>query len=183
LLVYPALLEADDFLDVLPMITGEFVSFMRGRGTELYLIREYTPGDPGRYVDWKATAKTGELKVRDFTREDERRLRLVFDNPEPGRVSPPAYERSVSLAASLACHFSSENIELSFAGTGYEGGNHLEDFLRYLAVVQPAPPRPGDEESFLDALPVSTDYNVILSPCKPGSLPSALWHSSYVIYM
>jgi uncharacterized protein (DUF58 family) len=183
LLVYPALLEADDFLDVLPMITGEFVSFMRGRGTELYLIRDYTPGDPGRYVDWKATAKTGDLKVRDFTREDERRLRLVFDNPEPGRVSPPAYERAVSLAASLACHFSSENIELSFAGTGYEGGNHLEDFLRYLAVVQPALPRPGDEESFLDALPVSTDYNVILSPCKPGSLPSALWHSSYVIYM
>src|SRR6202000_2699059 len=27
LLVYPALLEADDFLDVLPMITGEFVSY------------------------------------------------------------------------------------------------------------------------------------------------------------
>jgi uncharacterized protein (DUF58 family) len=183
LLVYPALLEADDFLDVLPMITGEFVSFMRGRGTELYLIRDCTPDDPGRYVDWKATAKTGDLKVREFTREDERRLRLVFDNPESGRVSPPAYEHAVSLAASLACHFSSENIELSFAGTDYEGGNNLEDFLRYLAVVQPAKPQPGEEESFLDALPVSTDYNVILSACKPGSLPSALWHTSYVIYM
>jgi uncharacterized protein (DUF58 family) len=183
LLVYPALLEADDFLEVLPMITGESVSFMRGRGTELYLIREYTPGDPGRYVDWKATAKTGDLKVREFTREDERRLRLVFDNPGPGQVSTPAYERAVSLAASLACHFSSENIELTFAGTGYEGGNHLEDFLRYLAMVQPALPQPGAEGSVLDSLPVSTDYNVILSACKPGSLPSALWHSSYVIYM
>ncbi len=183
LLVYPALLEADDFLDVLPMITGEFVSFMRGRGTELYLIREYTPGDPGRYVDWKATAKTGDLKVREFTREDERRLRLVFDNPVPGQVSPPAYEHAVSLAASLACHFSSENIELSFAGTAYEGGNNLEDFLRYLAVIQPAKLQPGAEGTILDSLPVSTDYNVILSPCKLGSLPSALWHSSYVIYM
>jgi len=37
--------------------------------------------------------------------------------------------------------------------------------------------------TFLDALPVSQDYNVILTSRKPGSLPSALWFSSYVIYM
>jgi uncharacterized protein (DUF58 family) len=179
LIVYPTMLEPDDFLDVLPMITGDFVSFMRGRGTELYRIREATPHDPGRFVDWKATAKTGTLKVREFTREDERRLRLVFDNPEPGRVSSPAYERAVSMAASLACHFNSENIDLSYAGSCYDGGLHLADFLRYLATVQPDRRDP----SFLDALPVSQDYNVILTSRKPGSLPSALWHSSYVIYM
>ncbi|MCU1331917.1 MAG: hypothetical protein JWM08_909 [Candidatus Angelobacter sp.] len=179
LVVYPSLLEPDDFLDVLPMITGDFVSFMRGRGTELYRIREATPQDPGRFVDWKATAKTGQLKVREFTREDERRLRLVFDNPEPGRVSLPAYERSVSMAASLACHFNTENIDLSYAGSCYDGGLHLADFLRYLATVQPD----SRDPQFLDALPVSQDYNVILTSRKPGSLPSALWHSSYVIYM
>jgi uncharacterized protein (DUF58 family) len=179
LLVYPELLEPDDFLDILPMITGEFVSFVRGRGTELYRIREATPQDPGRFVDWKATAKTGTLKVREFTREDERRLRLVFDNPEPGRVSPEAYERAVSLAASLACHFNTENIDLSFDGSCYEGGLHLADYLRYLATIQPD----SRDPSFLDALPVSQDYNVILTARKPGSLPSALWHSSDVIYM
>ena len=179
LLVYPALLESDDFLDVLPMITGEFVSFVRGRGTELYRIREHTPQDPGRFVDWKATAKTGALKVREFTREDERRLRLVFDNPEPGKVSPAAYEHAVSMAASLACHFNSEHIDLSFAGSCYDGGFHLADFLRYLATIQPD----SRDPSFLDALPVSQDYNVILTARKPGSLPSALWFSSYVIYM
>ena len=179
LLVYPALLEPDDFLDILPMITGEFVSSVRGRGNELYRIREHTPQDPGRFVDWKATAKTGALKVREFTREDERRLRIVFDNPEPGRVSSPAYERAVSLAASLACHFNGENVDLSFAGSGYDDGLHLADFLRYLATVQPD----RKDVTFLDALPVSQDYNVILTSRKPGSLPSALWFSSYVIYM
>ncbi|HEU4413771.1 MAG TPA: DUF58 domain-containing protein [Candidatus Angelobacter sp.] len=179
LLVYPALLEPDDFLDLLPMITGEFVSFVRGRGSELYRIREHTPQDPGRFVDWKATAKTGALKVREFTREDERRLRLVFDNPEPGRVTPEAYEHAVSLAASLACHFNTENVDLSFDGSCYDGGHRLEDFLRYLATVQPDRRDP----QFLDALPVSQDYNVILTARKPGSLPSALWFSSYVIYM
>jgi uncharacterized protein (DUF58 family) len=179
LLVYPALLESDDFLELLPMITGEFVSFVRGRGSELYRIREHTPQDPGRFVDWKATAKTGALKVREFTREDERRLRVVFDNPEPGRVSSPAYEHAVSLAASLACHFNGENVDLSFAGSCYDGGLHLEDFLRYLATIQPD----SRDPHFLDALPVSQDYNLILTSRKPGSLPSALWFSSYVIYM
>jgi uncharacterized protein (DUF58 family) len=179
LLVYPALLEPEDLLDVLPMITGEFVSFVRGRGSELYRIREHTPQDPARFVDWKATAKTGALKVREFTREDERRLRLVFDNPEPGRVSSPAYEHAVSMAASLACHFNGEHVDLTFAGSCYDGGLHLADFLRYLATIQPD----SRDPSFLDALPVSQDYNVILTARKPGSLPSALWHSSYVIYM
>ncbi|HSM86149.1 MAG TPA: DUF58 domain-containing protein [Candidatus Limnocylindrales bacterium] len=179
LLVYPALLDSDDVLDVLPMITGEFVSYMRGRGSELYLIREYTPHDPARYLDWKATAKTGSLKVREFSREDERRLRLVFDNPVPGRITPVAYERAVSLAATLACHFNAENIDLSFAGSGFHGGSSLEEFLRYLALVHPS----SSPDPVLDLLPVSSDFNVILTARKPGTLPSALWHSSYVIYM
>ncbi|HYL93030.1 MAG TPA: DUF58 domain-containing protein [Alphaproteobacteria bacterium] len=178
LLVYPALLEADDFLELLPMITGEFASFVQGRGTDLHLIREHTPQDPARFVDWKSTAKTGALKVREFTREDERRLRIVFDNPAPGAVSMPAYEHAVSMAASLACHFSSQNVELSFAASGYAGGGQLEDFLAYLALVQPAV-----GESVLDSLPVSPDYNVILTSRKAGSIPSAMWAGSYVIFM
>jgi uncharacterized protein (DUF58 family) len=179
LLVYPALLESDDVLDVLPMITGEFVSYARGRGSELYLIREYTPQDSARNLDWKATAKTGSLKVREYSREDERRLRLVFDNSEPGRVTSTAYERAVSLAATLACHFNTENVDLSFAGSGYGGGMNLEDFLRYLATVQPE----KTAESVLDTLPVSSDFNVIITARTPGTLPSALWFTSYVIYM
>jgi uncharacterized protein (DUF58 family) len=182
LLVYPALLDQDNLLDVLPMITGEFVSYMRGRGSELYRIREHTPEDPARTVDWKATAKTGALKVREFTREDERRLRVVFDNPEPLRISSDRYENAVSLAATLACHFATENVELSFAGSGYLGGTSLEDFLRYLALIQPQPAA-AYGENVLDALPVSSDYNVILTARKPGTLPSSLWHSSYVIYI
>jgi len=178
LLVYPQLIQPDEFLDVLPLITGEFVSFVRGRGSELYRIREHTPQDPARYVDWKATAKTGSLKVREFTREDERRMRVVFDNPEPGQVSTESYERAVSLAATLACHFAGEHVDLSFAGPDYEGSNSLDDFLRYLALMQPAP-----RTWVLEQLPVSSDFNVILTARTPGSIPTPIWVTSYVIYM
>lgn len=180
LVVYPALMAPDEVLDVLPLVTGEFVSFVRGRGSELYLIREHTPQDTARFVDWKATAKTGSLKVREFTREDERRLRVVFDNAEPGQVSPASYERAVSLAATLACHFAGEKVELSFAGSEYQGGQDLDGFLRHLALVMPQPNLSG---WVLESLPFSDDFNVILTARTPGTIPGPLWESSYVIYM
>lgn len=178
LVVYPAMVAPDDLLEILPQITGEYVSFVRGRGTELYRIREHTPDDMARYVDWKATAKTGSLKVREFTREDERRLRFVFDNPEPGKVSPEAYEHAVSLAASLACHFAGKNVDLSFAGSDYTGGQRLDDFLRHLALIQPQ-----RSDWVLESMPVSSDFNVILTSRTPGSIPNNIWECSYVIYM
>jgi uncharacterized protein (DUF58 family) len=178
LLVYPAMIEPDDLLEILPLVTGEYMSFVRGRGSELYRIREHTPDDMVRYVDWKATAKTGSLKVREFTREDERRLRVVFDNPEPGRVSPEAYERAVSLAASLASHFAEENVDLSFAGSNYDGSQRFDDFLRHLALIEPQP-----SDWVLESMPVSTDFNIILTSRTPGSIPNAIWECSYVIYM
>jgi len=177
-LIYPALLESDRFFDMLPMITGEFASYQRGRGTELYRIREHTPQDSARFVDWKATAKTGALKVREFTREDERRLRIVFDNPAAGTVPEDAYEHAISTAASLACHFAGENVELAFAATAYQGAQELEDFLRYLALV-----RPGGPSRLLDDLPVSPDYNLVITASPRGSIPTDLWATSYVIFM
>jgi uncharacterized protein (DUF58 family) len=178
LLVYPAMIEPEALLDVLPHISGEFVSYVRGRGADLYRIREYTSDDMVRHIDWKATAKTGALKVREFTREDERRLRLVFDNPEPGRVSSEAYERGVSLAATLACHFVGENVDLAFAGADYDEGQYLDDFLRYLALIQPR-----NSEWVLESMPVSSDFNVIVTSRRPGSIPNSIWECSYVIYM
>ncbi|HLJ30419.1 MAG TPA: DUF58 domain-containing protein [Candidatus Angelobacter sp.] len=178
LMVFPALLESRNFLELLSTITGEHSTMLRGPGSELYRIREHTPQDSARFVDWKAAAKTGSLKVREFAREDERRLRIVFDNSTPGVVSPQAYERAVSVAASLAWHLTQEGVDLSYAAPFYAGGSHLHDFLGYLSVVQPAP-----DESILNSLPASSDYNVIITGRKPGSIPSALWASAYVIYM
>src|SRR6058998_2389643 len=98
IVVYPSVEPPDEFFQVLPLITGEFESFTRGRGSDLYRIREYMPEDSARHVDWKATAKSGSLKVREFSREDDRKLRIVFDNPSPGVVPEPAYENAVRLA-------------------------------------------------------------------------------------
>ena len=178
IVVYPAVEQTDEFFQLLPMITGEFEVFVRGRGCNLYLIRDYTPQDSARHLDWKATAKTGALKVREYTREDERKLRIVFDNPPPSTVSEQAYEESVSLTASLAWHFAQIDAELSFAAPGYSGSNDIYEFLAYLAMVQPVA-----NESVLDKLQVTDDYNVIVTARPQGSIPTNLWAASYFVFM
>jgi len=177
IVVYPAVDPTDEFFQVLPMITGEFESFVAGRGYDLYRIREYLPEDSARHVDWKATAKTGALKVREFTKEDERKLRIVFDNPAPGEVSPENYEKYVALAASLGWHFSDESTDLSFATDEALQSPDVFGFLRYLALVQP---RKGT--SLLESLALSDDYNVIFTSRPRGSIPTPLWSCSYFIF-
>ena len=46
------------------MLTGDYRSTLLGDGTELALIRPYTPGDDVRRMDWNVTARTGEPHVR-----------------------------------------------------------------------------------------------------------------------
>lgn len=176
-IVYPSVEPTDEFFEVLPMITGEFESFVRGRGHDLYRIRDHMPEDSARHVDWKATAKSLALKVREFTREDERKLRIVFDNPAPGLVPDKAFESAVTLTASLAWHFHADPTDLSFVAPGL-AHTDIYEFLRYLALVQPE-----SERSVLDDLQVTDDYNVVVTARPRGSLPTRLWASSYFIFM
>jgi uncharacterized protein (DUF58 family) len=178
IIVYPPVEPTDEFFEVLPLITGEFATFVRGRGSDLYRIREYAPEDSARHVDWKASAKSGSLKVREFSREDERKLRIVFDNPAAGVLPEKSYEDGVALAASLSWHFAGENTEMSFVAPGYDGAPDLYRFLAYLAAVSPQ-----SAPSVVEGLQPSDDYNIIFTTQPRGSIPTALWACSYFVFM
>ena len=178
IIVYPPVAATTDLLEVLPMIRGEFETYSRGRGSDLYRIREYMPEDSARHVDWKATAKSGSLKVREFSREDERKLRIVFDNPEVGQVSTKDYERAVNLAASLTWHFTDDCTRLSFLSQQYSGVPDIYEYLNYLALVKPCL-----SPSALENLQPSEDFNVIVTARKPGTIPAVLWECSYLFFI
>jgi uncharacterized protein (DUF58 family) len=178
IIVYPRVEPTDELLEILPLITGEWEAFVRGRGNDLYRIREYLPEDSARHVDWKATAKSGSLKVREFSREDERKLRIIFDQPETAMVSENAYEAALAMAASLSWHFSREDAEVSFMAQGYDGSPDVYRFLSYLALAQP-----GASRSLIDDIRPSDDYNIILTARSKGGIPTALWACSYFIFM
>jgi uncharacterized protein (DUF58 family) len=195
-LVYPRIEPTAEVFEILPLVRGEWESYVRGRGSDLYLIREYMPEDSARHVDWKATAKSGSLKVREFAREDERKLCIAFDNPQPGLISERAYEKAVDLTASLAWHFSTQEAEVSFAIPGRPRTRDLHEFLAWLAIIEPGTiglettGKEAAEEN--DALPsdglsamnlgASDDYNIVITARPRGTLPTALWNSSYFVF-
>jgi uncharacterized protein (DUF58 family) len=196
-LVYPAIAPPDELFEILPLVRGEWESFQRGRGSDLYRIREYMSEDSARHVDWKATAKSGSLKVREFSREDERKLCIVFDNPPVGAISGPAYERAVNLAASLAWHFSSQDAEVSFVVSGHSRGTDVHEFLARLAVIEAQSdrdtlkrPQGGNQqnaprEDVLREINLGStgEYNIVLTARPRGSLPTALWNCSYFLFL
>lgn len=176
-LVYPELTDSEEVVQLLPVLSGKLEAYQRGRGADLYRIREYLPEDSARHVDWKATAKSGSLKLREFSREDERRLRIVFDNPVPEFLQAQVYERMVSLAGSLVWRLAQESVFLSFVSQEYEGVGDVYGFLQYLATASPKA-----DTSILDTLSGSTDYSVVFTAQKRGTIPASLWASSYFVF-
>lgn len=177
-LVYPELNSSQEAIELLPVLTGQFEARLRGIGSDLYRIREYLPEDPARQVDWKATAKSGSLKVREFSREDERRLRVVFDNPQPGGLQAVAYEKMVSLAASLVWRLAEDGVLISFISQEYECFGDPHGILRYLATAALK-----NSPSVLETLSASTDYSVVFTVEKRGTIPAWAWASSYFVFI
>jgi uncharacterized protein (DUF58 family) len=187
--VYPPVEPTDQFYEVLPLLSGEMASHFRGRGHELHSLRDYQPTDSGRLVDWKVTAKSGRLMVREFAREDERRVMLVLD-PYIGKVtaaeSVARFERAVSLAACIAWHFNEIHSVMQFRTGSYStpmapAGEIIYAALRQLALVQPEMSEAG---AFLDGLTGEREiFKIVLTAREQRSIPAALWSSSYFIFI
>jgi len=197
LVVYPRVEPTDEFYEILPLVSGELESFSRGRGHDLYSIRDYQPTDSARFVDWKASAKTGVLKVREFTREDERRVMLVFDPFLDVRLdrttgAPPEemeekFERGVTLCACLAWHFYEIDSVMQFrtadlATPMAPAGETIYDVLQHLAFIRPRPAEP--DGNFLSELAEESQiFKIILTSQPRGSIPTSLWTSSYFLFL
>lgn len=136
-LVLPDVTGAQQLLAALPALAGEFESTLRGQGHDLYRIRDLVPGDAARSVDWKATARSGGLMVREFTRDDDRRVRIIFDNPAVGLLDAADYEQMVKAAASLAWELFRRHVPLQFIAAEHHSSDVMA-FLEYLALVSPA---------------------------------------------
>lgn len=58
------------------VLAGEYHSVFKGRGMEFDEVREYSPGDEIRTIDWNVTARTGHPYVKRYV--EERELTVVF---------------------------------------------------------------------------------------------------------
>ena len=188
IIVYPKPEVISDELHLLPMYAGRMPSSRRGAGHDLFSMRDYQPQDDLRHIDWKATARSRRLTVREFTSEDERRITIVLDTRLRHGESAERFERGVVQAASLIKHFIDERAEVRLVlgrevGPFGSGTEHLYRCLRRLALVIP---RDGAEPEIDVAMTrdvVEHDYAILLTAASPGSIPANVWRTSHVIYL
>jgi hypothetical protein len=195
--VYPRVEPTEQFYEVLPLLSGEMASYFRGRGHELHSLRDYLPTDSARFVDWKMSAKSSHLMVREFAREDERRVMLVLDpfigQPDSDSHSRSEtqpferFERAVSLAACIAWHFHEIRSVMQFRTDHFStsmapAGEIIYAALSELAVLQPETSSLGG--AFLDDLTNDREiFKIILTSRPQNTIPSMLWSSSYFLFI
>jgi uncharacterized protein (DUF58 family) len=190
ILVLPDVQPTEEFYEILPLISGEVESSFKGRGHDLYAIRDFQEGDSARHVDWKASAKVQQLKVREFTREDERRVVLVFDTrvPKTDEKSLAQFEKGVSFCACLAWHFYEINAQLQFACGKLEtpmtaASEIIYPALEALALVEPQTGDAGLRDNPLARLTTAQrGFNIIVTSQPRGSIPTHLWGKSYLVF-
>lgn len=82
-------------------MAGAYHSVFKGRGMDFDEVREYSPGDEVRTIDWNVTARAGRAFVKKFTEERELTIFLVVDISASGNFGSGALAKR-DLAAEVA---------------------------------------------------------------------------------
>lgn len=140
------------------------------------IAREYRPGDPLRRVNWRATARHGELMVRQEEQRSNPEARVVLDTT-PSRTALPtgrAFELAIEITASVGVHligagFRTQLVELGpgqiAPGADREQGGLRGDAPVFFDV--------GGERALLEAL--ATVQPVAAAPVATGGGPARSW--------
>ncbi len=196
-LVYPSVEPTAEYMEVLPVIQGALESLSKGRGQDLYGLRDYVHTDSARMVHWKATARSGSLMVREFTREEDSRVLLALDPHSPAMEKSASeslssaiderFERAVAICANLAWHFYQTNAMLQYRSVGIDAPlapaeDNIFKILGHLALAQPLPPDP-DQKLISDLAASPELFKIIVTSQPRGFFPHAVWSSSYIVFL
>jgi uncharacterized protein (DUF58 family) len=110
-----------------------------GDSSEFISLREYTHGDPIKYIDWKATARAGKPIVKQHKDEYFSRYGLILDS-YVAKSHSQIFEEAVSLAASIMMNQDSKDavLDLFFVGSKCitcSVGRGLTDQQRMLEIL------------------------------------------------
>ena len=113
------------------------------RGEELHAVREFQPGDSLSSVHWKSSAKTGNLRVKEFQSHNLKSYTVFLTLTHPNTNQPiqeEELEKRVSEAASLIYHLIQRGHEVSLkteeTQTAFASSDeHLIDIMHTLATI------------------------------------------------
>ena len=87
------------------LMAGQYRSVFRGAGIEFEEVREYTPGDDVKSIDWKVSARMGKPFIKRYREEREQVVMLLVDMSGSGRFGTTQSikrETTAEIAAILA---------------------------------------------------------------------------------
>jgi uncharacterized protein (DUF58 family) len=103
--------------------SGTIPARLGGPGVEFFGLREYQPGDPPRWINWRASARQDEtLYANEFQQERVADVGIVLDGREKTnwfRGGRSLFEHSVLAAASLADAFLSQGNRVGLLTYGH----------------------------------------------------------------
>ncbi|OGW17631.1 MAG: hypothetical protein A3K09_02830, partial [Nitrospinae bacterium RIFCSPLOWO2_12_FULL_47_7] len=114
-----------------------------GQGEELYALRDFRAGDGLSAVHWKSTAKTGDLRVKEFSRGGNQRYTIFLNTIDPQTnksIDSETLEQRVIESASLCYHLIRRGDEVSLKTHDHiisygSSESKLEEILSFLALV------------------------------------------------
>ena len=141
--VYPAVEPGPEASEILRNLERQETGRSIGDSHDLYRIRQAQPGDTARFLDWKAAARNGGLWVREYAREERRRVWVRFDRRVPiARMESTLleFERRVSTCAAVLWRLSEARTEITFSSDETTvlcapGTAAVYEALSYLATV------------------------------------------------
>jgi uncharacterized protein (DUF58 family) len=147
--IYPALEPTPSAELLLANLRGDLEREKRGMGSDFFRLRPYELYENARYVDWRSSARTGDLQVREFASEERSTVYVYLDLCAP---PGPAFESAVESCAYLIWSLSEESVRIHFRTQRvdllFPDQADLFGILRELALVEAdpqAPPPPSDD--------------------------------------
>ena len=127
---------------------GRSLARKRGVGNQFIETREYVPGDDYRLIEWKATARSGRLMVKEFEQESSLEVVLVLDTRPSmayGLIGMTKFEYMIRGAAAIADHLvrRGDMVGLAFRSGGRtvivkpgRGVSHAIMLVRSLSAIE-----------------------------------------------
>ncbi len=134
----------------LRIVEGAIAIRGRGQGTEFDTLREYVPGDDVRSIDWRATARRGDVMLRTWRPERSRRVVCVLDTGRTSAVrvaDEPRLDTAMEAALLLAAvaQEAGDQVDLLAADirthtsvSGVQGRSLLPRLVNALAPLHPS---------------------------------------------
>ncbi len=168
LYVYPKPFYDEEFMQSLQQLNGEVLSkrHLIEDPFEYRGIREYQPFDTMRSVNWKATARTGSLKVNQRNYTALKTIRIFFNIDDLGVLKKDdAVEMCLRICAALSAYFIAQGVRVSLDGNGVDvisselveiaagaGDGQMDRIYKALARVDTAKERADFVKAFREKL-------------------------------